>query len=52
MNVLKSLMKTKLHAKILIGLVLGIPVGLPLGPRAEMIRPIGDTLIRLDPAGE
>jgi len=47
MNILRAIMKTKLHTKILIGLLVGIPVGLFLGPRAEVIKPIGDLFIRL-----
>ncbi|MBN1883896.1 MAG: dicarboxylate/amino acid:cation symporter [Candidatus Krumholzibacteriota bacterium] len=40
-------MQTRLHTKILVGLVLGVPAGLLLGPRAELLRPVGDIFIRL-----
>ena len=47
MNIFKSFMKAPLHTKILIGLLVGIPAGLILGPRAAVIKPIGDIFIRL-----
>jgi Na+/H+-dicarboxylate symporter len=47
MNILKSFIKAPLHTKIFAGLILGIPAGLILGPRAEMIKPVGDIFIRL-----
>ncbi len=47
MNILRSFMRTPLHTKIFAGLILGIPAGLILGPRAEVIKPIGDIFIRL-----
>ncbi len=37
----------KLHTKILIGLILGILFGLILGPKASLIKPVGDLFIRL-----
>jgi len=47
MDILRAAVRTKLHTKILVGLLVGIPVGLFLGPRAELIKPIGDLFIRL-----
>jgi Na+/H+-dicarboxylate symporter len=47
MNIFRAFLNTKLHTKILIGLLAGVPVGLLLGPRAEVIKPIGDIFIRL-----
>ncbi len=46
-NILKAFLRSKLHTKILIGLIAGVPAGLLLGPRAELLKPIGDIFIRL-----
>lgn len=46
-NPLKRYLGLTLPTKIMIGLLAGIPIGLLLGPRAELLRPVGDLFIRL-----
>lgn len=47
MNLLKALKRSPLHTKILVGLVSGVPIGLLLGPRAVLLKPLGDIFLRL-----
>lgn len=46
-NPLKRYLGLSLPTKIMVGLLAGVPIGLVLGPRAELLRPVGDLFIRL-----
>ena len=47
MNIFRKLINAQLHTKIFLGLLAGIPAGLILGPRASIIKPVGDIFLRL-----
>ncbi len=47
MSAFRKIIEAELHTKILIALILGIPAGFLLGPRADLLKPVGDIFLRL-----